>query len=741
MIRKIQRIKSFGVFADFRWPAELPVFNRYNLVYGWNYSGKTTVSRIFRCFETGHPHPDFQGAEVKLESEDGTVHDLAMPAGTPHIRLFNSEFIHENLSFDDCHATPILILGQEDIKRQEELDIKRKSRDDGQRDQIQKKAQKIEIGTTIESAKTSKARDIKQTLSLPNYDKTRLGPQIAAVADEPEKHLLSDDTLANALATYRSREKKPLLTEQTVRIKSLSKIVNKGTELLAKTVVGQTIKRLEENAEIEQWVRTGWTLHEGKHTCEFCGGTLPSDLMMQLSHHFSSEYENLMTELETTRQEVEAADSETLSLDDDARFYAELVNEYTLLRKKIEALLQKRSTSLKTLTVALREKKKKAFKRCDCPTIVDPSDEINSLIESMNAIIRRHNLRTNEFEEKRTEALMKIEKHYAAQFVIDQQYSQKQKQIKELDADIGSLDIQLKTLADEIKKLELELSEAKKGAEQINRYLFAYFGKNDLRIEVTPEKRFQFNRGDIRATNLSEGEKTAISFAYFLTRLSDRSTNLAETIVIIDDPVSSLDANHLFNTVALIKTKLADCKQLTILTHNYEFFNLIRDWFMDIEKTSDMKKHKDLQKWRSFFIESVSQRESTIREIPWELISFKSEYHYLFSVLYNFDAEPKSEFSTLFNLPNITRRYMEAFGGIMIPSFAGLQKKMKKLFPDGTERERVWKFINYYSHNTTINRSLTIPDNSECKAVVASCLKVVRERYHEHYDALVEAIT
>lgn len=741
MIRKIQRIKSFGVFADFRWPAELPIFNRYNLIYGWNYSGKTTLSRIFRCFETGHPHLDFQEAEVKLESEDGTVHDLAMPSGTPHIRVFNSDFIHENLSFDDCHATPILILGQEDIKKQEELDIKKKSRDDGQRDQIQKKAQKNDIETMIESAKTSKARDIKQTLSLPNYDKTRLWPQITAVADEPEKHLLNDDTLANALATYRSREKKPLLSEQTIRLKSLSEIANRGTDLLAKTVAGLTIKRLEENAEIEQWVRTGWTLHEDKHTCEFCGGTLPSDLMTQLSHHFSSEYENLLTELETIRQEVEAADTETLSLDDEARFYAELVNEYALLKKQIEALLQKRSTSLKTLAVALREKKKKAFKRCDCPTIVDPSDEINSLIESMNAIIRRHNLRTNEFEEKRTEALMKIEKHYASQFVIDQQYSQKQKQIKELDADIGSLDIQLEKLADEIKKLELELSEVKKGVEQINRYLFAYFGKNDLRIEVTPEKRFQFNRGDIRATNLSEGEKTAISFAYFLTRLLDRSTNLAETIVIIDDPVSSLDANHLFNTVALIKTKLADCKQLTILTHNYEFFNLIRDWFMDIEKTSDTKKHKDLQKWRSFFIESVSQRESTIREIPWELISFKSEYHYLFSVLYNFDAESKSEFSTLFNLPNITRRYMEALGGIMIPSFAGLHKKMKKLFPDGTERERVWKFINYYSHNTTINRSLTIPDNSECKAVVTSCLKVVRERYREHYDALVEAIT
>ena len=63
----------------------------------------------------------------------------------------------------------------------------------------------------------------------------------------------------------------------------------------------------------------------------------------------------------------------------------------------------------------------------------------------------------------------------------------------------------------------------------------------------------------------------------------------------------------------------------------------------------------------------------------------------------------------------------------MIPVSTGLRDKMSRLFPDETERERVLKFINLYSHQTTIMRSLTIPDTSECKAIVKSCLKAVRD--------------
>jgi hypothetical protein len=125
--------------------------------------------------------------------------------------------------------------------------------------------------------------------------------------------------------------------------------------------------------------------------------------------------------------------------------------------------------------------------------------------------------------------------------------------------------------------------------------------------------------------------------------------------------------------------------------------------------------------------------EAVLEPIPKELLKFKSEYHFLFSTLYHFDNSATGDFTSLLSLPNVVRRFMEAFGGIMIPLSTGLNGKMDRIFPDEVVRERVWKFINHYSHNTTITRSLTIPDMSECKAVVRSCLKAVRDWNSQYY--------
>ena len=56
-IDKISRIRNLGVFRAFAWPVDLPTFARYNLVYGWNGSGKTTISRLFRALEVRKPPP------------------------------------------------------------------------------------------------------------------------------------------------------------------------------------------------------------------------------------------------------------------------------------------------------------------------------------------------------------------------------------------------------------------------------------------------------------------------------------------------------------------------------------------------------------------------------------------------------------------------------------------------------------------------------------------------------------
>jgi len=75
---------------------------------------------------------------------------------------------------------------------------------------------------------------------------------------------------------------------------------------------------------------------------------------------------------------------------------------------------------------------------------------------------------------------------------------------------------------------------------------------------------------------LSEGEKSALAFAFFLTDLQRRN-NLNKVIVVIDDPLSSFDDGRreaTANRLAKLSTK---CRQLIVLTHRMDFVGILFD--------------------------------------------------------------------------------------------------------------------------------------------------------------------
>ena len=81
------------------------------------------------------------------------------------------------------------------------------------------------------------------------------------------------------------------------------------------------------------------------------------------------------------------------------------------------------------------------------------------------------------------------------------------------------------------------------------------------------------------AKSLSEGEKTAIALICFLSKLKEENFDLNSGIVVIDDPISSLDSNSVFQAFGSMKTEIKQAKQVFILTHNFDFFKHIKHWF------------------------------------------------------------------------------------------------------------------------------------------------------------------
>jgi len=67
MIKRIVKIKDCPSFIDFKPASDLPEFKKYNLIYGWNGSGKTCFSRVFRSFEIGRNYYDHPGRQPEFE--------------------------------------------------------------------------------------------------------------------------------------------------------------------------------------------------------------------------------------------------------------------------------------------------------------------------------------------------------------------------------------------------------------------------------------------------------------------------------------------------------------------------------------------------------------------------------------------------------------------------------------------------------------------------------------------------
>ena len=118
MIKKLLDIKKLGIFDDYHWDANLPEFKRFNLIYGWNGSGKTTLSCLFSALESCRlaKHPELK---YKIETEEGEYNHK-----TPYIkkiRVFNQDYISQNLDLLSCKANPIFILGEENKKLAESI--------------------------------------------------------------------------------------------------------------------------------------------------------------------------------------------------------------------------------------------------------------------------------------------------------------------------------------------------------------------------------------------------------------------------------------------------------------------------------------------------------------------------------------------------------------------------------------------------------------------------------------------
>ncbi|SHF22084.1 Wobble nucleotide-excising tRNase [Thermoanaerobacter uzonensis DSM 18761] len=730
MIKRIKLIKNFGLFKDFRWSENISEFKKYNLIYGWNYSGKTTLARVFRNFEVQALPFDFNGSEFVLIDENGNEIDQNTLSSPPyHFRVFNVDFIKENLYWDSQEANPLFVLGEKDIRLEKKLEALKKDLEKLSNDKETKNNEIKKLTDEIEKNLTNKARELDRM--KPPYDKRKFKKVLEEIKYDFKKFYLKESEVKNLYRMLSSDNKKSI---PEVSINTITEeFTNRLIHALEKTVISQIIDRLKENPRLNNWIKEGLEIHKGKKRCEFCGGPLLEERLEQYEKHFSKEYDEFLKELNMLKNQIDNYRNQVLylKLPSEDQFYPHLEDKYLEVKNKLATVLKDYTNSLDEIINLINKKINNPFEKIrNIPDLNIQIVQVNNIINKVNKLISEHNSISEMYKEEQEKAFKELERHYASEFVQNYNYFEQEEKIDQLKAKIIEIKDQIREKEKEIKGIEAELSDISKAAGRINNYLKSIFGKEHLIIQPIGREKFQILRNGEKAKNLSEGEKTAIAFSYFLTRLEDKETNISNTIVFIDDPISSLDSQHLYNTYALIASKLNDCNQLFISTHNLEFFNLIKDWMKRMREQGE--------KCRFYLVERITKNGeeiSSLKNLPNTLLKYKSEYHFLFYKIKSFNDNLSTDFDSLYQLPNIVRRFLEAFMGFKYSK--GIDQ-LEYLIDDESQRIMIDKFVNELSHQQSLQRSLIHNDLSVTKRVIEIVLNAVKTKDPEHYKTLEE---
>ncbi|MEG6551362.1 AAA family ATPase [Desulfocurvibacter africanus] len=739
---------DFRAFNGFKWQAELPDFASYNLIYGWNGSGKTTFSQIFRNIEKKCISPDCM-FELEIDGQRYDHNAFISRLIDLKIKVFNNEFVKDNVFNSQGHLEPIYYIGENSITKQAEVEDLRKVKLEKERELSNFIRQSSESRKRFDRHIVETAKRIKDLLSSSGsnyyntYHKTNYSDaamRMKRSQDREQKKLSSDQR--NELKKRIEQNPKRVLDVIDYKFANTAVLQKEVSILVDRTVSANTLERLSADPELSEWVKEGLSQHYKKNsqTCLFCEQNLPHNHLSRLAEHFNREYVEFAYELKSYITKLKDLLSlSAINLPSRDSFYDDLaeifeshvskfVKEQTEYRRFIQSLIDLLEKKCLNIFISLEF------------TIENGSSSKVDLDE-INKLIQNHNEITKDFQN----AISKARKQLEEDIILECQQD-----FTELEFQIDYVSRQVNILQDEIRELNKNIDEISKAivqhrtpAEQLNKDLACYLGRSELCI-TTKENGYTISRNGVPATSLSEGERTAVAFLYFLKTLEDQNFNIRESIVIIDDPVSSLDANSLFHAFGFLKERTKHASQLFVLTHNFTFYQQVKDWFNKMRP--DKGRPKDKTKHSYYMLRCYHKdgnRKACLLPLSKLLIDYSSEYHYLFKLLYDYSKQEEIPVEACHTIPNAARRVLEYFLAFKVPNGDNCYNKLFHLNHklDAARLVTIYRYTNFYSHPTGVGlEGHDISILSETRKVLQDLFELMESADRDHFTTLCEAI-
>lgn len=792
MIKCFKEIKNLGAYENFVWTQSFSentkkdgvknhyFFEKVNIIYGQNYAGKTTLSRLVMGLKNGYLSNRYINPMFNIQLRDDSVIDQSnFLLQSSDIRVFNEDFILHNLSFlynESSKIKSFVVLGERN--NEIELEISKLRAELGERSEddelntglyaqaifakkendkerrllndLYQEKDKIFMDKSTRSADSIKNKHHYFGNNTLNYTKTRLEYDI----NHTDASSLLDQNEIEKLKIFIDEEEKELVTSLSTFNTRLVECQRKAKELLSKELsVSQSIKELIDNNPLNQWVRDGKALHEneGKCKCLFCGNEIDESLWDKLDQHYNKQSEGLLLDLRYLDKFIANEKDKlerTLPFEfDHKKLYSEFRSDIKTIQDEINSILKKSYEISKEIQASVKQ-------RIESPNQVFYIEEVdltffsdvNKLIHELNALIKSSNEKTTDIDAEKNNARNKLFTHELISFKKHIDYdsmiiniSQGQGLVSEKQAAYDAISAKIKGKKYEIEGFEKGRTDESRGAEEINKILCDNLGHPNLKLKAISGSdgyHYVVMRDEKLAYNLSEGEKSLIAFCYFIADLENINADKSNRLIWIDDPISSLDSGHIFYIYSIIRDRITSkqdsFKQFFISTHSLDFLKL----------------SKRLSKKANYYIVDKSEKYSSIKKMPNYLKVYNSEFNYIFENIYRCASEEQNDenFNLFFNFGNNCRKFLEIYLTFKCPdsleSTASKEMKMKALFGDSLSVFFTDRLSNEYSHLAgSFERGLTPVYQEEVSKTAKLVLDVIKREDSRQFESLVESLT
>jgi len=364
-------------------------------------------------------------------------------------------------------------------------------------------------------------------------------------------------------------------------------------EIWNKKIIGKTdvdIAKLIQKLNLNDWVHRGKSYLQDDDICPFCQQeTITDDFKKQLESYFDKSFLEETKQINTLNQSYNTHSNNILHQLEQIETTHKNNPNTKLDVDKFSAYLKTITSQFTSNMVLLSNKINEPSRSIELVPTKEQLINIQKIIEEANIEIRKHNILVDNYIEEKKKLISSIWKYIAEEYKTNIEAYNKNieglgKGIEKLKKEHIEKQEQWKVLDLEIKELTKNVTSVQPTVDEINKVL-KYYGF--LNFEIVPSdensNQYQIKRedGTLAESTLSEGEITFITFLYFL-QLAKGATSKdkisEERVLVIDDPISSLDSNVLFVVSTLIKDiienikkDIGSIKQLIVLTHNVYF--------------------------------------------------------------------------------------------------------------------------------------------------------------------------